>query len=297
MAELSLIKFFKQFPTEEKAAEYFEKLRWGETVVCPYCGSIHISRTKLMPYRCRDCRKHFSVRTGTALAESRLPLQKWLLAMYILTNAKKGISSVQLAEYLGITQKSAWFLAHRIRESWVQTADKLAGIIEVDETYIGGKEKNKHNSKKAKEGRGTVGKQPVIGLKSRVGKVKSFVIYATDTRTLTDSIRKNVEIESHVYTDEWKAYKDLNEFNHQKVNHSVGEFVNGQVFTNGIESLWALVKRGYYGIYHQWSVKHLQRYINEFCLRQNIVGDIEKISYTFLNSIGRRLMYRDLIAA
>ena len=109
MADFSLIKFFQQFPTEEKSAEYFEKLRWGEVVVCPYCGSVHISRTKLMPYRCRDCRKHFSVRTGTALAESRLPLQKWLLAIYILTNAKKGISSVQLAEYLDITQKSAWF--------------------------------------------------------------------------------------------------------------------------------------------------------------------------------------------
>jgi len=221
MHELGLIKFFDQFSTEEKATEYFEKLRWGETIVCPYCGSIHISRTKLMPYRCRDCRKHFSVRTKTALAESRLPLLKWLLAIYLLTNAKKGISSVQLAEYLEITQKSAWFLAHRIRESFIQDSAKLVGIIEVDETYIGGKEKNKHNSKKLKEGRGTVGKQPVIGLKSRLGKVKSFVIYATDTKNLTDSIRKNVEIESHVYTDEWKAYKDLDEFEHQRVNHSV----------------------------------------------------------------------------
>lgn len=296
MADFSLIKFFQQFPTEEKSAEYFEKLRWGEVVVCSYCGSVHISRTKLMPYRCKDCRKHFNVRTGTALAESRLHLQKWLLAIYILTNAKKGISSVQLAEYLDITQKSAWFLAHRIRESFVPDSAKLVGIIEVDETYIGGKEKNKHNSKKLKEGRGTVGKQPVIGLKSRVGTVKSFVIYATDTQTLTDSIRKNVEVESHVYTDEWRAYKNLDEFNHQKVNHSVGEFVKEQIFTNGIESFWALVKRGYYGIYHQWSVKHLQRYINEFCLRQNVVGDLEKISYTFLNSLGKRLMYRDLIA-
>lgn len=297
MAELSLIKFFQQFPTEKEASKIFENLRWGETIVCPHCGSIHISRTKLMPYRCKDCRKHFSVRTGTVLAESKLPLQKWLLAMYILSSSKKGMSSVQLAEYLEITQKSAWFLAHRIRESWVQDSGKLVGIIEVDETYIGGKEKNKHNSKKLKEGRGVVGKQPVIGLKSRLGKVKSFVIYATDTKTLTDSIRKNVEIESHVYTDEWRAYKDLDEFNHQRVNHSVGEFVKDQIFTNGIESFWASVKRGYYGIYHQWSVKHLQRYINEFCLRQNVIGNLEKITYTFMNSIGKRLLYKDLIAA
>lgn len=299
MAGFSLIKFFQKYPTEEKATEFFEKLIWGEKVVCPHCGSVHVARCKApMPYRCKDCRKHFSVRVNNFFNKSKLPLQKWLLAIYILTNSKKGISSVQLAEYLGVTQKTAWFLSHRVRNIWQQDSNKLVGIIEVDETYIGGKEKNKHNSKKLKEGRGAVGKQPVIGLKSREeNKVKSFVIFATDTKTLTDSIRKNVEIESHVYTDEWRAYKDLDEYYHQKVNHSVGEFVNEKVFTNGIESFWALVKRGYYGIYHQWSVKHLQKYINEFAMRQNIKGDMERIRYTVLNGIGKQLSYNELIAA
>lgn len=296
---LNLIKFFEKFQSEEKATEYFEKLRWKDgIIVCPYCGSVHISKCKIpMPYRCKDCRKHFSVRIGTILNESKLPLLKWLLAIYILTNTKKGVSSVQLAEYLGVTQKTAWFLAHRIRETWEQNKDRLEGTIEVDETYIGGKEQNKHNSQKLKEGRGSVGKIPVMGLKSRLGDVKSFVIKETDTKTLTTKIRVNVKPNSNVYTDEWKAYKDLYEYNHQRVNHKQGEYVNGDISTNGIESFWAVLKRGYYGIYHQWSLKHLQKYINEFALRHNIQGDIEKLSYTILNGIGRRLTYKDLIHA
>lgn len=297
MSELSLIKFFEKFPNEEKAAEYFENLRWKDgVIVCLYCGSVHISRCKVpMPYRCRDCRKHFSVRIGTVLNESKLPLLKWLLAIYILTNSKKGVSSVQLAEYLGVTQKTAWFLAHRIRETWEQGKKRLEGTIEVDEAYIGGKEKNKHNSKKMKNASGAVGKYPVIGLKSRLGDVKGFVIKETDTHTLTTKIRVNVKPNSNVYTDEWKAYKDLYEYNHQSVNHKAGEYVKDDVYTNSIESFWAVLKRGYYGIYHQWSYKHLQRYINEFALRHNIQGDIEKLSYTILNSIGIKLSYKGLI--
>jgi len=297
MSELSLIKFFEKFPNEEKATEYFESLRWKDgIIVCPYCGSIHISRCKVpMPYRCRDCRKHFSVRIGTVLNESKLPLLKWLLAIYVLTNSKKGVSSVQLAEYLGVTQKTAWFLAHRIRETWEQGNKRLEGTVEVDETYIGGKNKNRHVDKKVANSQGGNRKCPVIGLKSRSGGVKSFVIKETDTHTLTTKIRVNIKPWSNVYTDEYSAYKDLYEYNHQKVNHSAGEYTNNDVYTNGIESFWAVLKRGYYGIYHQWSFKHLQRYVNEFALRHNIQDDIERLSYTILSGIGKKLSYKELI--
>lgn len=300
MAKLNLISFFKDFPDEKSAVEYFEKQRWPKGVICPYCGSERISScSEPMPYRCKDCRKHFSVKIGTVLNESKLPLLKWLLAIYILTNAKKGISSVQLSEYLGVTQKTAWFLAHRIRETWLQKSTKLSGIVEVDETFIGGKEKNKHESKKLKSGRGATGKQPVIGLKQRGKDIKGFIVAGTDADILTTVIRENIKAGSTVYTDEWKAYIGLDEFKHKSVNHSVGEFVRNNIHTNSIESFWAILKRGYYGIYHKWSFNHLHRYVNEFSARHNLCGKSErfKINYTIKKSIDKSLHYKELINA
>ena len=299
---LSLIRFFKQYPSESKAEQYFIRLRWGRHIICPFCGSIHIAEKKdrkPMPYRCMDCRKHFSVRTGTILSESKLPLQKWLLAIYILTNSHKGISSVQLAEHLGVTQKTAWFLGHRIRQAWMQGSKKLFGVVEVDETYIGGLEKNKHNSKKLKAGRGAVGKTPVVGAKSRNGNVKAFVVKETTAETLTRVITDNVDRTAELYTDEHRGYNEADGlYSHSVVNHSVKEFVRNQAHTNGIESFWALLKRGYYGIYHKWSVKHLQRYINEFVNRANArETDMEaRISETFARGMNTRLSYKELIA-
>jgi transposase-like protein len=296
--KFSLIEFFKEYPTEESAVAYFENLRWADGVKCPYCGSDNIADCNVpMPHRCRDCRKHFSVRVGTILNESKLPLQKWLLAIYVLINSKKGISSVQLAETLGTTQKTAWFLAHRIRETWIAESPKFKGIVEVDETYIGGLEKNKHADKKLREGRGAVGKAPVVGIKSRDGKVKAFAVKETDSATLHGAIRENVAEGSAVYTDQWKAYNGLDDYEHKAVKHNVGEYVCEQIHTNGIESFWAILKRGYYGIYHKWSEKHLQRYVNEYQSRFNLreTDMAERVRYSVLGGHNKHLSYKELI--
>lgn len=303
---LSLYDFFKRFPSEESARIFFENKRWANGTYCPHCGSYSVSECvnhKPMPYRCKDCRKHFSVRTGTTLEASKLPLQKWLMAIYMITTARKGIPSTQMARELGITQKSAWFLSQRIRESWLSTQsdnnDKLDGDVEVDETYIGGKEKNKHAHKKLNQGRGAVGKSIVIGMKQRNGAVIVQKAFDTTANTLKGFISENIVQGSNVHTDNFKAYKGLTGYNHNTVNHSVGEYVRDKVHTNGIESFWALLKRGYYGVFHYMSFKHLHRYINEFAFHHNTakVGTMAFIEETVFKMNKKRLTYKGLINA
>ena len=298
---ISLVDVVKRFDTEEKAEEWFIAQRWPDGIRCPFCTSDNIATVKSrkpQPFRCRTCRKHFSVKTDTLLHSSNIPLSKWAIAFYLYATNLKGVSSMKLHRDLGVTQKSAWYMAHRIREMWGQPEDRFAGPVEADETYVGGLERNKHESKKLRAGRGTVGKTAVAGVKDReTNLVDAAVVQRTDGPTLRDFVHQRTEPQATVYTDEAAAYRHLDR-PHEAVAHGVGEYVRGQAHTNGMESFWSMLKRGYVGTYHHMSVKHLNRYVTEFEGRHNQrpLDTVDQMAQMAQGADHKRMTYEGLIA-
>lgn len=300
---VSTLQLFKMFPDAESGRKYLEGRLWPKGAKCPTCkNGDRVTSRKGGYYRCNACKLDFTVRAGTIFERSHVPLHKWIYAMYLLVTARKGISSLQLSKQIDITQKSAWFVLQRLREACGNDTTMLKGIVEVDETFTGGKERNKHVAKKLKAGRGTMGKRAVIGMRERGGRTIAKPVSGTDTQSLHRAIHENIEVGSTLHTDEHGGYNGLNGifFKHDTINHSAGEYVCAGVTTNSIESVWAVLKRGLHGVYHHASEKHLGRYVDEFAFRLND-GNVGRRTIDRLDSFvdataGRHITYKQLIA-
>ena len=297
----SILELLDVFSDEKMCIEHLAQMRWNGKPLCPYCNHDKIYKFKSgKKFKCAKCRHLFSVRVGTIFEDSNVPLRKWFVALYLETSHKKGISSYQLSRDIKVTQKTAWFMLHRIREIYGNSStEKLSGIISADETFIGGRNKNRHADKKVKEstGRALKDKTPVIGVIQRDGKVIAKKAPDTKGKTLKGFINENVEQNSTVVTDEWLGYKGLSKnYQHEVVMHRLREYVRDGYHTNEIEGFWALLKRGIFGIYHFVSPKHLQRYCDEFTFRYNTRHISEETRFNkALNECNSPLPYKKLV--
>ena len=297
----TLSEAIQSFANPDNAIRYFSAKRWPDGVACPYCEAdepMFLSTRKI--WKCRKCRKQFSVKVGTIFEDSAIPLSKWLTAMWLIANCKNGVSSYEIARDLGITQKSAWFMLQRIRQALQgKKGGKIGGHIEVDETFIGGKARNMHLRKRREriQGRGVTGKAVVIGMLQRGGQVRTAIIDDRDKETLHGFVRENVRRGASVYTDELLSYYGLDsDYTHQVINHAE-EYVRGQVHTNGMENFWSLLKRGLSGTYVSVEPFHLFRYIDEQAFRYNNrkdMTDADRFALACSLAAGKRLAWNEL---
>ncbi len=290
------------FSDKDVCFNFMVSMRWADGIaICQHCGNNEtsfLSTRKI--WKCKACKKQFSVKMGTIFEESPIGLDKWLTAMWLIVNAKNGVSSYELHRAIGVTQKTAWFMLHRIRLAMQNgSIEKLSGEVECDETFIGGKAKNMHKSKRERviKGRGSVGKTAVMGLLERKGNVRAKVIERVDRETLHSEVKEQVEEGSNLFTDEWRSYQGLDEaYVHEVINHSI-EYVRDNVHTNGIENFWSLLKRTIGGTYVSVEPYHLAKYVEEQVFRYNERKgkDKDRFIKAISQVAGKRLTYKELI--
>lgn len=295
----SIFELFSAFPDEQSCIDHLEELRWGGVVISPFDSTSKVYKCKDNKYRCKNTGKYFNVKTNTLFDGTKIELRKWFAAIWIVTSHKKGISSYQLSRDIDVTQKTAWFMLQRIRNCFgIENNNDLNNTVEMDETYVGGKNKNRHADKKSKNARGRSikDKTPVFGMVERKGKLNAKVVPDTTCDTLTKETIKYVK-NAIVYTDEWWGYNSIkNLFQHEIVKHKMSEYVREHVYTNTIEGFWSLLKRGIIGIYHFTSKQHLQKYVDEFVFRYNTRHHSERGRFDLLlQNTEHRLTYKELI--
>jgi transposase-like protein len=289
--DINLIELFEKFNSEDRCRDYLEMLRWPSGICCVRCGNVSVSKLeKRHQYQCNGCNYQFSATAGTVFHDSHLPLWKWFLATYLLCDSKKGISANQLHRMIKVSYKTAWYLCHRIREAMkTDTSAKLNGIVEADETYVGGRYDRRRK-------RVAHDKPCVMGVIQRGGEVRAHKIQSRGARAIAAYVKASVEPGAQLMTDEYAAYKKLGkDYDHDSVNHSKLEYAVGLTHTNSIENFWSLFKRGLVGSFHKVSEKHLDRYLDEFTYRFNGREDANLFPETLKNLVnGKTLTFEKL---